>query len=227
MQSNSGKYSGIFIWTTALFITALITANIIAVKLVVIFGEVLPAAIIIFPVSYIIGDVLTEVWGFRKARTVIWLGFLCNLLVVAAIWVGGLLPSAPFWQENQVAYQNILGYTPRLLAASLVAYLIGELANSMALARIKLATNGRWLWMRTIGSTIIGQGLDSTLFITIAFIGEVPDLWRVVLVQWAAKLIYEIAATPLTYTVVTWLKKRENVDTFDHGISFNPLSKQG
>ena len=227
MQSNSGKYSGIFICTTALFITALITANIIAVKLVVIFGEVLPAAIIIFPVSYIIGDVLTEVWGFRKARTVIWLGFLCNLLVVAAIWVGGLLPSAPFWQENQVAYQNILGYTPRLLAASLVAYLIGELANSMALARIKLATNGRWLWMRTIGSTIIGQGLDSTLFITIAFIGEVPDLWRVVLVQWAAKLIYEIAATPLTYTVVTWLKKRENVDTFDHGISFNPLSKQG
>lgn len=227
MQSNSGKYSGIFICTTALFITALITANIIAVKLVIIFGEVLPAAIIIFPVSYIIGDVLTEVWGFRKARTVIWLGFLCNLLVVAAIWTGGLLPSAPFWQENQVAYQNILGYTPRLLAASLVAYLIGELANSIALARIKLATNGRWLWMRTIGSTIIGQGLDSTLFITIAFIGEVPDLWRVILVQWAAKLIYEIVATPLTYTVVTWLKKRENVDTFDHGISFNPLSKQG
>ena len=224
MQSNSGKYSGLFILVTALFITALITANIIAVKLVVIFGEVLPAAIIIFPVSYIIGDVLTEVWGFRRARAVIWLGFLCNLIVVTAIWVGGLLPAAPFWQENQAAYQTILGYTPRLLVGSLVAYLFGELANSIALARIKLATKGRWLWMRTIGSTIIGQGLDSAVFMTIAFIGEVPDLWRVVLVQWAAKLIYEVVATPFTYAVVTWLKKRENIDTFDRGISFNPLS---
>ena len=164
--------SPLFIVVAAVFITALISANIIAVKLVVIAGEVLPAAIVIFPVSYIVGDVLTEVYGFRRARAVIWLGFLCNLLAVGAIWVGGLLPAAGFWQENEAAYETILGQTPRLLAASFAAYLVGELANSMVLARMKQATKGRWLWSRTIGSTVVGQGLDSAVFITIALCGR-------------------------------------------------------
>jgi queuosine precursor transporter len=117
---------------------------------------VLPAAIIIFPLSYILGDVLTEVYGYHQARWVIWLGFLCNLIVVAAIEAARVLPAAPFW-DGQEAFQRILGYTPRLLVASFLAYLIGEFANAFVLAKMKIATGGRWLWTRTIGSTIIGQ----------------------------------------------------------------------
>ena len=220
---SSAPLSPRFVIISALFITALVSANIVAVKLVVITGEVLPAAIVIFPVSYIMGDVLTEVYGFRRARAVIWLGFLCNLLVVGVIWIGGLLPAASFWKENEAAYDTILGYTPRLLAASFAAYLVGEFANSMALARMKIATRGRWLWTRTIGSTIIGQGLDSAIFITMAFAGEVPDLWRLVWVQWLAKVSYETLATPLTYVVVTYLKRVEGVDTYDQGVSLSPI----
>ncbi|MBM3925267.1 MAG: queuosine precursor transporter [SAR202 cluster bacterium] len=220
---HSHPITPLFVLVAALFVTTLITANIIAVKLIVIADEVLPAAIVIFPVSYILGDVLTEVFGFRRARAVIWLGFLCNLLAVGGMWVGGLLPAAGFWQENEAAYDTILGYTPRLLAASFTAYLIGEFANSIILSRMKVATKGRWLWMRTIGSTIVGQGLDSAIFITIAFAGEVPDLWRLVWIQWLAKVIYEVAATPLTYLVVTYLKRWERVDVYDRGVSLNPL----
>ena len=215
-----------FMVVAGLFITCLITANIIAVKLVVIFGHVLPAAIVIFPLSYIIGDILTEVYGYRQARAVIWLGFLCNLVAVAAIWVGGLLTPASFW-GGQEAYDSILGYTPRLLMASFVAYLIGELANSTVLAKMKIWTQGRWLWSRTISSTIIGQGLDSAVFITLAFAGSDVALVRLVLTQWTAKVIYEAAATPLTYMVVAWIKKREGLDHYDHGTSFNPIPVTG
>jgi len=165
------KVSQRFIAIAAIFITCLITANIIAVKLISIGGLILPAAIIIFPLSYIFGDILTEVYGFRSARKVIWLGFLCNLIAVLAIWIGGLLPAAPFWEDKQAAYDTILGYVPRVLLASFVAYLIGEFANSFVLAKMKIKTKGRWLWTRTIGSTIVGQGLDSAIFITIAFAG--------------------------------------------------------
>ncbi|MBM2827385.1 MAG: conserved hypothetical integral rane protein [Dehalococcoidia bacterium] len=138
-------FSPWFTAVTALFITALITSNIIAVKLAQIGGLVLPAAIIIFPVSYILGDVLTEVYGYRQARRVIWLGFCCNLLAVGAISLGQTLPAASFW-DGQDAYQRILGYTPRLLGASFLAYLVGEFANSVVLAKLKVATEGRWLW---------------------------------------------------------------------------------
>ncbi len=212
-----------FMVVTALFITALISANIVAVKLVVILGQILPAGIVIFPVSYIIGDVLTEVYGYRRARTVIWLGFASNLLVVIAIWVAGKLPAAPFWQGNQPAYETILGYTPRLLAASFAGYLVGEFANAVILSRMKVATRGRWLWSRTIGSTIVGEGLDSVAFNTIAFAGQVPSLWHLIWVQWLAKVVYEVAATPLTYAVVGWLKRKERIDTFDYGVSVNPI----
>lgn len=212
-----------FVVVTALFITALISANIIAVKLVVIAGQVLTAGIIIFPVSYIVGDILTEVYGYRRARAVIWLGFASNLLVVTAIWVGGLLPAASFWEENQPAYETILGYAPRILAASFAAYLVGEFANSVILSRMKIATRGRWLWSRTIGSTMVGQGLDSGIFVTVAFAGQVPELWHLIWIQWLAKVLYEVAATPATYAVVTWLKRKEGIDTFDHGVSLNPI----
>jgi queuosine precursor transporter len=213
-----------FIVVTAVFVTSLITANIIAVKLVGIAGLVFPAAVIIFPVSYIIGDVLTEVYGFHRARFVIWLGFLCNLSSVIVIWIAQILPSASFWY-GQAAYEQILGYTPRLLLASFVAYLFGEFANSIVLSKMKIATNGRWLWTRTIGSTMIGQGLDSLVFISIAFFGTIPlsALISIVITQWLMKSFYEVVVTPLTYIAVNFLKREEGGDFFDRDTHFNPL----
>ncbi|MCH7942730.1 MAG: queuosine precursor transporter [Proteobacteria bacterium] len=214
-------------WFTAIvavFITTLITANIIAVKLIDIGGYVLPAAIVIFPISYIIGDVLTEVYGYHRARRVIWLGFACNLFAVLAIWAAGALPAAGFW-DGQGAYDRILGAAPRILAGSFAAYLVGEFANAYVLAKLKIATAGRMLWLRTIGSTIIGQGLDSAVFMTIAFAGILPTeaLAAAVLTQWLAKTAYEAAATPLTYAVVGFLKRREGIDVYDTDTRFNPF----
>lgn len=213
-----------FIVCTALFVTCLLAANTIAAKLIVVGGLVLTAGIVIFPVSYVVGDVLTEVWGYGAARRVIWLGFACNALMVAAVWIGGELPAAPFW-SGQAAYQEILGHAPRILAASFAAYLVGEFANAFVLAKLKIATAGRWLWLRTIGSTVVGQGLDSVVFVTLAFAGVVPGgaLAGIVAGQWAVKVAYEAAATPLTYAAVAWLKSREQVDTFDDQTDFNPL----
>jgi uncharacterized integral membrane protein (TIGR00697 family) len=213
-----------FVVVVALFVTCLITANIIVVKQISIGGIILPAAIIIFPLSYIIGDILTEVYGYRQARRVIWLGFLCNLVVVLAIWVGGKLPPAPVF-EAQTAYERILGNTPRFLVASFLAYLVGEFANSFVLSRMKMLTKGRWLWTRTIGSTLVGQGVDTVVFLTIAFLGvlPIPVLSIMILSHWLFKSAYEVIATPLTYVVVGYLKRKEGVDVYDYGIDFNPL----
>ena len=215
-----------FVIVVAIFITCLISSNIVAVKIADIFGRFVPAAIIIFPISYIIGDILTEVYGYDRAKQVIWLGFFCNALAVLAFWIGGLIPAAPFW-ENQDSYEVILGSTPRLLLASFVAYLIGELSNSFTLARLKVWTNGKRLWVRTIGSTVIGQGLDSAVFITIAFVGILSnaDLLELIITQWVIKVIYEVVATPATYMVVKKLKESEGLDHFDDSISLNPLPK--
>ncbi len=221
-------YSLWFVISVAIFITCLITANIAAVKLVNIFGLVLPAGIIIFPISYIFGDILTEVYGYRQARRVIWLGFLCNLLVVVAIWIGEVLPPASFW-NGQAAYERILGYTPRFLLASFLAYLVGEFANSFVMAKMKIATRGRWLWTRTIGSTLVGEGLDSLVFMTIAFVGEIPMIMLAltIVTQWLVKSAYEAAATPLTYVTVRFLKQREGLDVYDYDTRFNPLLLKG
>jgi uncharacterized integral membrane protein (TIGR00697 family) len=222
--SAHGRYSHWFLLVASIFITCLITSNIIAVKLVNIFGLVLPAAILIFPISYIFGDVLTEVYGYRQARQVIWLGFFCNLIAVVAIWLGQILPAASFW-DGQGAYERILGYTPRLLVASFLAYLVGEFTNSFVLAKMKIATKGRWLWTRTIGSTLVGQGLDSLVFMTLAFVGTIPlnALAGAIVVQWLSKSAYEAIATPLTYGAVNFLKKKEELDFFDTNTRFNPL----
>ncbi len=209
---------------TALFVTTLLTANIIAVKLFMVGGVVLPAGTVVFPLSYLFGDVLTEVYGYAVTRRVIWLGFFCNLVMVIAIWVGQELPAAGFW-DGQGAYVRILGFAPRLLAASFVAYLIGEFVNSYVLAKLKIATKGRWLWSRTIGSTVVGQGLDSAVFITLAFAGTgVPDLVSLVAAQWIFKCAYEIVATPFTYLVVNRLKRLEGIDTFDYDTNFSPIA---
>jgi queuosine precursor transporter len=207
----------------ALFVTCLITANIIAVK-VTSFGSILlPAAFIVFPVSYIFGDILTEVYGYRWARRIIWLGFACNLVFVVFAYLGGLLPSAPFW-SGQSAYQAILGYTPRLLLASFAGYLAGEFANSLVMSRLKIVTKGRFLWTRTVSSTVIGQGLDSVIFLTIAFINTPSYTPWLYLYHWSAKVIIEVVATPLTYLIVGYLKRVEKLDTFDQGVSYNPFS---
>jgi len=212
-----------FVVITAIFVTCLITANIIAVK-VMSFGSVfLPAAIIVFPISYIFGDILTEVYGYRWARRVIWLGFICNLIFVAFAWLGQQLPAAPFW-EGQAAYEAILGYTPRLLVASFSGYLVGEFANSFILAKMKIRTKGRWLWTRTIGSTIVGQGLDTTIFIIIAFIGTPSFVPLMILYHWLAKTAIEALATPFTYAAVNFLKRKEGIDTYDYKTRFNPFA---
>ena len=213
-----------FLLLTVLFVACLIAANIVAVKLIAPFGLLLPAAVVIFPVSYILGDVLTEVYGYRAARRVIWLGFLANLVVVAAIALAQILPAASFW-DGQAAWTRILGQTPRILAASFLAYLIGEFANAFVLAKLKIATEGRLLWLRTIGSTLVGQGLDSALFITLAFAGIIPPagLAAAVVTQWLVKSAYEALATPATYAVVGFLKRREGLDVYDRDTRFNPL----
>jgi uncharacterized integral membrane protein (TIGR00697 family) len=213
-----------FVGCVALFVTCLLTANTIAAKLIVVGGVVLTAGIVIFPISYVVGDVLTEVWGYAAARRVIWLGFACNALMVIAIWLGGQLPAAPFW-TGDAAYAEILGHTPRIVLASFVAYLAGEFANSFVLAKLKIATRGRRLWLRTIGSTVVGQALDSSVFVTLAFAGTVPIgvLAQIVGGQWVFKVLYEAAATPLTYAAVAWLKAREGVDAYDHETDFNPV----
>ena len=213
-----------FVVVVALFVTCLITANIIVVKQISIGGIILPAAIIIFPLSYIIGDVLTEVYGYQQARRVIWLGFLCNLIAVLAIWIGKLLPPASVF-EAQAAYERILGSTPRFLLASFVAYLAGEFANSFVLAKMKILTKGQWLWTRTIGSTLVGQGVDTLIVLIIAFVGVLsfPVLGIMILSHWLVKSAYEAIATPLTYVVVGYLKRKEGVDAYDYGIDFNPL----
>jgi uncharacterized integral membrane protein (TIGR00697 family) len=208
----------------ALFVTVLITSNLIAVKLVNFGGGwVLPAAIIVFPLSYLLGDVLTEVYGYGTARRIIWLGFACNLLFVLVASVAVRLPAAI--PDVEQPFARILGQTPRILAASFAAYLVGEFANAFVLARMKVLTEGRWLWTRTIGSTLIGQGLDSAIFITLAFAGTggLP-LVPIILRQWAIKTVYEVAATPLTYVVVGWLKRLEGQDPFDRATDFNPLA---
>ena len=143
---------------------------------------------------------------------------------MVAIWIGQLLPPSSFW-DGQKAYERILGYTPRLLVASFLAYLVGEFANSFVLAKMKIATKGRWLWTRTIGSTLVGEGLDSLVFMILAFAGAIPmgALLLAILTQWLVKSAYEAVATPLTYIVVNFLKRKEGIDVFDYGTKFNPL----
>ncbi|MCX7354144.1 MAG: queuosine precursor transporter [Alphaproteobacteria bacterium] len=225
VRPAEARYSGLFVAVAATFVACLITANVISAKLVDVAGFVLPAGIVIFPISYVIGDVLTEVYGYSAARRVIWLGFGANLLFVVAASIAGAMPAPGFWQ-HQSAYDQILGQAPRILAASFLAFLLGEFVNSYVLAKMKIMTSGRWLWTRTIGSTVVGQACDSAIFVTIAFAGKFPvsAIVGIVATQWIAKCLYETAATPLTYLVVNYLKRKEGVDTYDHDTRFNPFA---
>ena len=210
---------------TALFVTTLVISNIIAGKQVAFTASlILPAAVILFPLTYILGDVLTEVYGYQRCRRVIWIGFGCNAVAVAAIAISGWLRPAGFW-DGQDAYVRTLGSVPRIVAASFVAYLFGEFVNSYVLAKLKVVTAGRLLWLRTIGSTVVGQLVDSGVFITIAFLGVFPtgQVLRLIVAQWLFKVAYEAVATPVTYAAVGWLKRHEGRDHFDTGTDFTPL----
>ncbi|MFH1486850.1 MAG: queuosine precursor transporter [Chloroflexota bacterium] len=225
---SSSAISPLLVVVAAVFVTCLIAANTIAVKQTDILGFALPAAVVVFPISYIFGDILTEVYGYRMARRVIWLGFFCNLLFVAFAWIGQLMPLVPpVWGAGeQAAYERILGFTPHILVASFAAYLVGEFANSFVLARMKIVTKGRWLWTRTIGSTIVGQGLDSAIFLSLlAVFGVLPSfiVFGMILNHWLFKTGFEVVATPFTYVVANYLKKRDGVDTYDYDTNFNPL----
>jgi len=211
-----------FVIITALFVTCLLTANIVGVKVTSFGPFVLPAAVILFPFSYIFGDILTEVYGYRRARKVIWLGFFCNLIFVIFAWIGQMLPPAPLW-EWQEAYKSILGYAPRLLVASFCGYFAGEFSNSFVLAKMKVLTGGRWLWSRTIGSTIVGEGFDTLIFVTGAYFGAPFFTPLIILYHWLAKVLIEALATPLTYKVVNFLKRKEAIDTYDYDTNFNPF----
>lgn len=215
------------------FVAVLLISNIASTKIVdiplfTIAGRALKLSFdggtLLFPLSYIFGDILTEVYGFERSRRAIWSGFFGLALMSVTIWLVGILPAARDW-PFQESYRNILMAAPRIAIASIIAYFAGEFLNSMVLSRMKVATGGRRLWTRTIGSTIIGEFVDTTLFVVLAFAGTLPVglLWSIAVSNYLFKTAYEVAATPLTYRVVRWLKRTENEDKFDYGVKYNPF----
>ena len=217
----------------AAFVTILLLSNLIGaskpsyVTLPVIGEWSFGAGVLFFPVSYIIGDILTEVYGYARARRVIWTGFAALLFMAFMAWVVVQLPPADGW-PGQEAYEFVFGNSWRIVLASMVAFWAGEFANSYVLAKMKVWTQGRHLWMRTIGSTVVGQGLDSMIFYPLAFWGlagwPVELLWQVVLSQWAIKTAWEALLTPVTYAVVGTLKRAEGVEVFDTDTDFSPFA---
>lgn len=207
-----------------LFVAVLLISNITATKLVEIAGFPFDGGTLLFPLSYIFGDILTEVYGFARARRIIWLGFFANFLAVITFAVVTALPPAAVW-PHQEAFASILGVVPRIVLASFIAYLAGEFSNSMVLAKMKIATRGRWLWTRTIGSTLIGQGVDTLIFVVVAFAGVIParDLLLMIAFNYFFKCGTEIVFTPITYLTVGFLKRNEHVDAYDTRTSFNPF----
>jgi queuosine precursor transporter len=213
----------------AAFVTVLICSNLIGPAKIVQLGDwpAFGAGVLFFPISYVFGDILTEVYGYARARRVIWAGFagLAFASVMAAVVVA--LPPAPFW-DNQKAYEIAFGQAPRIAAASMLAYFCGEFVNSFVLAKMKLATAGRWLWTRTIGSTIAGEGVDSALFYPLAFYGSgiIPNdkLPAIMAAQFVLKVAVEVAFTPLTYRIVGALKRAEGEDYYDRNTNFTPFT---
>ena len=234
MSLTKPRYKYLDALTTA-FVVILLVSNLIAQK-VCLFGPfgigkwslgpfAVSGAILLFPITYIFGDVFTEVYGFAASRRAIWLGFFGTALLyfIAAIVIA--LPSAPGW-KNQEAFSTVFSFIPRILAASLISFWAGEFANSYTMARLKLATNGRALWTRTIGSTVVGQAVDTFLVITLTFGGIYParTLLNIIVTGYGLKVGYEVLATPITYLVINWLKRAEHADAFDRNESFNPFS---
>jgi hypothetical protein len=229
---NGQKQFRYYEFVMAAFVTILICSNLIGpakivqVELPVLGAIVFGAGVMFFPISYVFGDILTEVYGYARARRVIWAGFagLAFASLMAAVVVA--LPPAPFW-ENQKAYETAFGITWRIAGASMIAYCCGEFANSFVLAKMKIRTAGRWLWTRTIGSTIVGEAVDSAIFYPLAFYnsGIIPNdkLPAVMLAQFVGKVAVEVIFTPITYKIVGFLKRAESEDYYDRGTNFNPF----
>lgn len=209
---------------TVIFVAVLLISNIASTKIAKIGFMVLDGGTLLFPLSYIFNDVLTEVYGYKVSRKVIWLGFASALLMSLVLIVVGLLPSAGGW-NNQDAYMVILGQAPRIIIASLAAYFVGEFANSFILAKMKILTKGKWLWTRTIGSTLVGEFFDSFIFVIIAFAGTIPSglLIDLIVFNYFFKTAVEIVFTPLTYKIINKLKNKESVDFYDTKTNFNPF----
>lgn len=224
MQKQATRYLEII---TGIFVAVVIISNISSTKILLLGPFTFDGGTLLFPVSYIFGDILTEVYGYKASRRVIWTAFLSCLGMSIVLWIVGMLPPASEWQ-HQEAYRNLLMTTPRIALASLIAFTAGEFSNSFILAKMKIRTKGRFLWMRTIGSTIVGEGVDTALFCVIAFAGVIPGslLAAVIVSNYIFKVGVEILATPLTYKTVFFLKKREEMDVYDIGTNFNPFSIQ-
>ncbi len=214
-----------FDFVMAAFVAILLLSNVIgAAKPAQVWGFTFGAGILFFPLSYIIGDVLTEVYGYGRARRCVWVGFAAVLFMAFMSWVVVSLPPAPGW-EGQSAYDSVFVQVPRIVLASVAAFWAGEFVNAFVMAKMKIATQGKHLWARTIGSTVFGQGVDSLIFYPLAFLGvwETSTVLSVMAVNWALKVLWEVLLTPVTYAVVGFLKRREGVDVFDEGTDFTPF----
>lgn len=206
------------------FCTCLIVSNLLAAKIFMLGSLALPAAVIIFPVSYIINDCIAEVWGFRRARFIIWTGFAMNFLAAALGQIAVFLPAAPFW-DGAAHFNYMFGLAPRIAAASFLAFLAGSFLNAYVMSRMKVASKGRHFSLRAIVSTLVGEGVDSLIFFPFAFAGILPfsAMLPMMLAQTALKTLYEILVLPLTVRVVNYVKRVEETDVYDEGISYNIL----
>jgi len=225
-KSSSRKCYRYYDLIMVAFVTILLCSNLIAAeKVVSVWGFTMGAGILFFPISYFFNDILTEVYGYARSRKVVWAGFSAMIFasLVATLVIN--LPPAPGW-IHQDAYQTVFGQTPRIVLASLTAFFCGEFTNSFVLAKMKILTNGKMLWTRTIGSTIAGEAVDSLIFYPVAFLGFWPTnlLITVMITNYALKVLWEVIATPMTYKVVGFLKKKENEDYFDRDTNFTPFS---
>lgn len=226
----SGRPLRYFDFIMAAFVVILLLSNVIgagkvaSLDLPVVGAYAFGAGILFFPLSYVIGDVLTEVYGYARARRVIWAGFAAMLFMAAMSWVVVALPPDASW-GGQGAYEAVFGQVPRIVFASICAFWAGEFVNSFVMAKMKVWTDGRHLWTRTIGSTVVGQGVDSAIFYPLAFWGVWPNalVITVMVTNWALKVGWEALLTPVTYGVVGWLKRREGLDVFDEGTAFTPF----
>jgi hypothetical protein len=206
------------------FVVILLISNLVAQKLVKLGPMTLSCAQLLFPITYIFGDVFTEVYGYAGSRRAIWIGFGASALMALMGMITVALPPHPDW-HNQEAFAIVFGFVPRVVAASLIAYWAGEFANSLVMSKMKLWTDGKYLWTRTVGSTVVGQAVDTVIVVTLLFAGREPVgvILNVIVSGYLAKVAYEVLATPMTYAIVGFLKRGEGVDTFDRGISFSPF----
>lgn len=221
MKDNKAV-SKLFLIITVVYVTCLLLSNLVAGKMWAVTSNItLPAAVILFPITYIFGDIFTEVYGFKNARIIIWLGFACSFFAVGVYMITVGLPHPDFW-TNQEAYATVLGTTPRVAAASFIGYLFGEFSNSMVLSKLKVMTGGKKLWVRTILSTLVGEGFDSVIFVTVSFWGTMENatLLQMIIFQYLFKVCYEIIFTPATYAIVNWIKRKEEMDTFDYNVKY-------